>query len=290
MMKLSPTSIEAYERCPYAWYLSRVARVSPVATQGNLVFGSTVHEAIETWLRRRAIGIDSDPAEEFLLLWEQAMAETQEIVFSSGWTSDDLKETGARLLEAFRAWWDASGWQVAVDRNGEPLIERPLAVTIDDLLFEGRIDLVAVLPDGTLAVLDVKTPSTAAMENFAVLSDQLTSYQVLMDANADQLGIQQPTYLGFIELIKAKVGKRTGQGPRMAPPYLVQRRRPEDIHRWMIKTLWIARSIKSGVFHQRPLGAWDSPCKLCDFVGWCTQGSLEGLKVPPGAQLIPPLP
>ena len=111
-----------------------------------------------------------------------------------------------------------------------------LRITSLDLPFVGVIDLVADL-DGKRTVVDFKTANAAYQEHEAVLSDQLTAYQ-LAEPEAEQTA---PCVL-----VKTKEPKIE---------WHVARRSGDDLTEFLEKADHIAHKVADGRFSKRP-GKW----------------------------------
>ena len=160
------------------------------------------------------------------------------------------------------------------------MLERKLEIPLaPGLVYVGKPDLVAFGPEGSLECLDFKTPSTLTDPDWLVVADQLTGYQLLLDAHADRLGLPPVERLGLLELVKRKVTPK-GKGPEVCPPVTVARRPPTDLDAYLQKVCWVAEDIDRGRFPKRGLMAHNSPCGLCGVKGLCQRGDPEGLIVP----------
>jgi RecB family exonuclease len=278
-MRLSPTSVLKYETCPQQYYLEEVRRVRPMHTAANLIFGRVVHRIVEQALRQAFAGQPFDARAAFATDWQAARTQGG-IAYSATQSPDSLTETGQALVTQFMARWPAFGWLPALDREHQPLLEVKLEATLTaGLTYAGRFDLVACHVDGTLAALDLKTPSSATDPDWLAVADQLTGYQWLLDAHADRLGIPPVDRLGLVELIKRKVTK-TGKGPEVCTPITAPRRPASILDAYQQKVRWVAEDIDRGRFPQRGLMAHNSPCGMCAVKGLCQQDDPDGLILP----------
>lgn len=279
MIRLSPTSVLKYEACPQQYFLEEVLRVKPLHKPANLVFGGVVHAVVEAWLRSWLHGQRLDAGALFDERWRAAGA-AGGISYSSTQSPESLAETGRALMAAWPAAWSSWDRQVVDDGQGQPLIERKLEVQVaDQVTWVGKPDVITRDAQGRLECLDVKTPSTPTDPGWLVVADQLTGYQVLLDAHASRLGVAPVARLGLIELVKRKVTSK-GKGPEVCAPATVERRPPQEVAAYLRKVLWVAEDIQQGRFPKRSLMAHHSPCGLCDFKGLCHDGDPEGLVMP----------
>jgi hypothetical protein len=280
VIRLSPSKILKYEDCPRAYYYQYVERLRTLATSSNLVFGTVAHKVLELFLQAWYAGKSFDPKVAFEERWEIATAD-QEIEYSSRFESNDLLLTGAALCSQIPEAWERSGLMLVADEKG-PILERTLEVRIGDVVLVCKPDLLVMDLYGSVGPLDFKTPASASPEDFALVSDQLTAYQVAVDANRERLGTDPVAKVGFWEGIKRKV---TGKGPKLNPPMLVPRRSPEDLLEFSQKVQLIGRDIAAERFHRRPRMAHNTPCGMCEYRGLCLEGSMEGLYQKPEPRL-----
>lgn len=279
-MRLSPTAVLKYETCPRQYYLEEVWRVRTVHTPANLVFGRIVHAVIEQWLRGWLAGQTPDAVRLFDGLWRKAQFE-HGIEYSATQSAKSLAATGQALVAQFVSAWLGFGLMPVLDIRSEPMIERKLDVELaPDLTYVGKLDLLVLDGAGRLVCLDLKTPASATDPGWLEASDQLTDYQLLLDAHADRLGLPPVERLGLLELIKRKVPTCQGKGPEVCPPITVERRDPADLENYRQKVLWVAEDIQRERFPRRGLMAHNSPCGLCAMRGWCHDGDAEGLVLP----------
>ncbi|MCP5197438.1 MAG: PD-(D/E)XK nuclease family protein [Gammaproteobacteria bacterium] len=278
-MRLSPTSVLKYETCPQQYDLEEVRRIRPMHTAANLIFGRVVHRVVEQALRQAFAGQPFDAGAAFAADWQTARAQGG-IDYSATQSPDSLTETGQALVTQFTARWPTFGWLPALDGQNQPLLEQKLEVKVTaGLIYVGRFDLVACHVDGTLAALDVKTPSSATDPDWLAVADQLMGYQWLLDAHAGRLGLPPVDRLGLVELIKRKVSK-TGKGPEVCAPITAPRRPASVLAAYRQKVLWVAEDIDRQRFPRRGLMAHHSPCAMCAVKGLCQHDDPDGLIVP----------
>jgi len=280
VIRLSPSKILKYEDCPRAYYYQYVERLRALATSSNLVFGTVAHKVLELFLQAWYAGQSFDPKVAFEERWEIATAD-QAIEYSSRFDSSDLFLTGAALCSQIPEAWERSGLMLVADEKG-PILERTLEVRIGDVVLVCKPDLLVMDSYGAVGPLDFKTPASASSEEFALLSDQLTAYQVVVDANRERLGTDPVEKTGFWEGLKRKV---TGKGPELRDPLMVPRRSPEDLLEFEQKVQAIGKDIAEERFFRRSRMAHNSPCDMCEYRLLCTEGSMEGLYQKPEPRL-----
>ena len=231
---LSFSRIERYLHCPEQYRLYYVENLRPKLTSASLVFGQTVHQALALMFQE-----GQDPVLSFRESWKEA--KQAELKYGARESWDKLYECGQVLLEKFV--------QEQVPRlSGASAIEKPFELSISefDLPFIGFIDLTAKL-DGVETVIDFKTSASSYAGYEAILSDQLTAYQLAMpDVSA----------LGLCVLIKTK-------DPRIE--WHFSHRSGEQLVEYLRKAKLIAHEIKAGHFYKRS-GKW---CSWCDYLPLC---------------------
>ncbi len=271
-MIYSSSRLQTWERCGAMFENRYIKGLEPEVTSANLVFGKAVHKVWAEWLLAWHEGEGYDMAEAFEQEWART-TEATAIEYNTTFDEQALLTLGKRLGGLFPEAWEKSGLVLAVDRDNKPLVERHLMARVGGVLVQGYLDLAALDGDGNICIPDVKTPASASTEAFALEADQLTLYQILVEANQAQLDLDGPVRkLGFFEGLKRK------REPKVLPLWVPARDEAQK-QRFARKLQWIDRQIQDGQFHRRTLGAFDSPCKMCDYQGLCTTGSMEGLTV-----------
>jgi len=280
MIKIRPSGILKFENCPLSYHLQYELGWRADIESANLAFGTAVHAAVTGWITDQALGKheqDILPLERFRVAWKDEINK-KTLEFSSSFTPDEMGLVGERLMELFPSVWESLGLIPIFDDDG-PLIERRMEVeVVDGVIISGQPDFVGMNRDSRVTVIDFKTPTNPSTEEFAVLSDQLTCYQVLVEAHKDATGIERVDYLAFMELLKRKEPKRgRGEGPQVLEPVFCPRRDEARLREFKTKVGWIAEDIQRGRFPRTPRMAWNSPCHMCDYKGFCSAGCLEGL-------------
>lgn len=285
MIRLSPTAVLKYETCPYQYLLEEVLRIRPAHRAANLVFGTVLHRTVEDWLRGDLTGAAPDPVAVFDRDWAAAR-NAGGVEYSATQSPESLTATGRALIKGFATAWPTFQRLLAVGTDGTPLLELKLEVQLGPrLVYVGRTDLLTFNRDGELECLDLKTPSTPTDLGWLANADQLTGYQLLLDAHAERWGLPPVERLGLLELVKRKVPTRTGKGPEVLAPITVPRYSTAEVADYAQKVRWVAEDIERGRFPKRGLMAHNTPCELCAVRGLCRSGDLEGLIVPPKTAL-----
>jgi len=277
---VSPTRLARYDDCARAYYAYYEVRLEPDKRSCALAVGDAVDAACSHHLQALCRGAPSDPVAAFERRWD-AIGAREEIEYSARWTPEKLRATGRRLAELFPAAWNRSGIVPLMRPDGEPLVQPRLALERPGgIVIEAILDVIAALPDGRIAAIDLKTPAAEAPDPFLHVADQLTFQQLLVEHHADALGLGRLDAVGYMEGLKRTVSAR-GRGPEWIGPRLVPARSPTAIDAFLERVAWFADSVRRRRFPRTPRMAYNTPCALCDFAGWCISGDREGLKVRP---------
>ncbi len=234
LTSFSYSRLNRYLQCPEQYRLYYVERLRPRISPASLVFGQVIHMALAAHFRH-----GEDPAHAFDVFWNSTKTTAMDYKRRESWES--LHAAGLALLEKFT-------------REDRPRItnvrssEQRFTLMIDglDLPLIGATDLIADL-DGTSAVIDFKTAASAYEAHEAVLSDQLSAYQ---------LAEPEVERAAFCVLVKTKE-------PRVE--WFVEERRVGQLVEFAAKAEYVARAITSGDFYKRP-GKW---CAWCDYLPVC---------------------
>jgi hypothetical protein len=231
---LSYSRIDRYLHCPEQYRLYYVENLRPRLTSASLVFGQTVHEALALMFQE---GVD--PVKYFLDTWKGT--KDGEINFGKRESWDKLNNCGQELLEKFvREQVPRISNVRAIEQSFE------FKVSDLDLPFVGFIDLIADV-DGLDTVIDFKTSGTSYAGHEAIMSDQLSAYQLAMP---------EAQRLGLCVLLKLKE-------PRIE--WLRTYRDGPRLMEYLAKVKLVSREIKAGHFYKRP-GKW---CSWCDYLPVC---------------------
>lgn len=278
---LSHSAREMYTTCGRKYKFAHVDRLESDTSDANLGFGGAVHRGCEVFLIHQSTGeFIADPIEEFHRRWNE-FNDTHVVTFSSRWDRERMTEAGVVLIQKFMDDWIRNGLMVVLDVHGKPVLERRLRVELpDDVIYTAVLDVLAMTPDGRVIVIDIKTPGVKGFEGFTALSEQLLGQQVVVDAHAEELGVDRVDGRLFYNLYKVPVSKTgRGEGPHVLPLHIVGRASDEDIADWISETIAIADDIRNGRFPKRPGDSFNTPCSMCTaFYGLCTTGDKTGLR------------
>jgi len=231
---LSHSRIDKYLRCPEQYRLYYIEGLRPKVPSASLLFGQLQHQALASLFTE-----GGDPVQQFLESWR--FAKDRELTYSRGQSWDSLNDRGEALLTKFV--------EEHLPRIGSvKAVERPfrLEITGLDLPYVGVIDLVYESL-GQTAVSDFKTSASAYAGYEAIMSDQLTAYQ---------LAVPEAEQLSLCVLIKTKEPKIEWHVSHRNGPRLVE---------YLSKVKLVAHEIQAGHFYKRA-GNW---CSMCDYLPVC---------------------
>ena len=287
----SSSSISCYQECPRKFYYRYVRKIRAAVTSVNLIFGGAVHAAAEVFLKAVAVGnqIDHDDLmEAYTREWDKR-AEHEEISYSTTMNPEDTEPTAARILELFPQEWEKTGLRVLVDPQGNPMVEQHFKMD-SPYSAQAYIDVIALTPADEVAVIDLKTPSTPIqedlVEDFTSVSPQLKDYEIAVRENPERLGGRKVQKVGFMELIKRRIPKGKGKGPQVLPPTLVPAHTDRELNERVAEVQWVNWDIAEGKFFKRPMAAYNTPCGMCEYRGYCARGDTEGLVIPEEKQSL----
>lgn len=282
VIRLSHSKKSVAQTCGYRFKLQYIDKLESKFRSANLLYGNAVHAGIAATLTALALtGQMIDPIPAFQDYWDNGLRHSDYVTeFSSTWTPEGMKAAGELSLRRFMEDWRQRGWEVVIDAEGMPVIERELVVALPgDIVFKCILDALVRDAQGRIIVVDFKTPSDAAMDGFAELSDQLLGYQVACDAHAQSLAIPAVDGMVFYELIKKNVPKTSkGTGPSIHVAEPAKRRPPERIAEWISEMQFVAEDIRRKRFNRRAADSYNTPCELCDFASACRSNDISGLR------------
>jgi RecB family exonuclease len=231
---LSHSRVDRYLRCPEQYRLYYIENLRLKFPSASLLFGQLQHQALAFLLKEKG-----DPVQLFLSLWQKV--KQTELTYSKKQTWDGLRDRGRILLEKFVS-------EQLPQIGNVKAVERDFQLNVSglDLPFVGIIDLVSECR-GVTAVTDFKTSASAYAGHEAIMSDQLTAYQ---------LAVPEAQKLALCLLIKTKE-------PRIE--WHLSHRSGERLIEYLKKVKLVAREIHDQHFYKRP-GQW---CSSCDYLPIC---------------------
>ncbi|WP_066515193.1 UrvD/REP family ATP-dependent DNA helicase [Curtobacterium ammoniigenes] len=156
---VSPSQIEAFERCPLHWFLNKYGGGAPTAAMG---LGTIIHAALE-----EATSADAES------LWGVVERRWHELQFESPWIEARERRRARRMVDGL------SDYLSVAEREGRSVIgaEIRFAVEHGAAALHGSIDRIEAHPDGSLSVVDLKTGATMPAMPSMPTHAQLAAYQ-----------------------------------------------------------------------------------------------------------------
>ena len=231
---LSFSRINRYLTCPESYRLYYIERLRLKVPKADLVFGSLIHLSLAHLFNKKA-----EPVKFFTEVWDGL--KEFELTYGKKDSWEKLRTCGEGLLSKFVA-------EELPRIRSVKAIEKRFELNISnlDLPIVGVIDLVADV-DGKDMVVDFKTADKSYSEADVMLSDQLTTYQ-LVEPNVEDLA--------FWVLTKTKEPKIQWHPTKRDSNRLTE---------FLAKSGYAARGIKAGEFYKRS-GVY---CAWCDFLPVC---------------------
>ncbi len=272
-MVISPSQVQKGQTCMKQVFLHYKLGIRPKITSANLAFGKAVDSTVMDYLGAISTGTALPAMEDvFMRHWKQNTSIALE--YSTTQSREKMEAMGTKLAVAFPGAWEESGLMVFTMPNGTPALQVKLAVKISPkATLRGYLDLIALNQDGKVVIIDIKTTGVAYDEIYTIQSDQLTAYQILVDAHARRLGVTGADEVGFMCLHK-KVN------PEIHQPQIVSRRDNDRVQEYLNTCQWYVDDFNKGRFNRCSLGAFNSPCNLCDFRNLCAKGETDDLIIP----------
>jgi len=160
-VRVRPSNIETFQRCPLRWVLSAVgAEASPDTTR-------TVGTAVHAVAQQVAEGLPPADAPAVLA------AELDQLDLGPGWSDQRQRQSAQDMLARFLTWHAADGRELVG-------VEVEFDATLGRALIRGTVDRLERDSDGRLVVVDLKTGKTPAKNTEE--HGQLAAYQVAVAA------------------------------------------------------------------------------------------------------------
>jgi superfamily I DNA/RNA helicase/RecB family exonuclease len=170
LVKLSPSRLEAFARCPLRWLLESSGGTSGDSTSQGI--GTLVHALAQQ------VAEEGVPADQIAGELQQRLASAiKRVDLGSGWFAVRQRERAAEMVRKL-AEWLRTNTRVFV------AAEQDFEVTIGRAVLRGQVDRLERDDEGRLFVVDLKTgkhaPTKAELDTHA----QLGSYQVAVEVGA----------------------------------------------------------------------------------------------------------
>lgn len=279
---LSHSAVACYQRCPPEYRFKYIDRLESEQTSMNLGYGIAVDKGASAFMAGHAVGVVVDPIPIFEASYEK-FCETNLVEYPTQWDGKDAAMASGRLLlERFVEKWIELGWTAALDPDGQPMVQLRMKASMPgNIIYTAVIDVVVLTPDGRILVVDLKTPATASTVDFAMISDQLTGYQLMIETHKEALGIDHVDGLAFFDLVKKPIPKTArGAGPMPMDPQIVQPRSKRWLEEFVQSIVWTAEDIRRERFPVQSLDSYNSPYNISkEYLNLLLTGDTTGLKI-----------
>ena len=170
LVKLSPSRLESFARCPVRWLLESSGGTSGDSTSQGI--GTLVHALAQQ------VAEEGVPGDEIAAQLQERLASAiKRVDLGSGWFAVRQRERAAEMVRKL-AEWLRTNTRVFV------AAEQDFEVTIGRAVLKGQVDRLERDDEGRLFVVDLKTgkhaPTKAELDTHA----QLGSYQVAVEVGA----------------------------------------------------------------------------------------------------------
>jgi superfamily I DNA/RNA helicase/RecB family exonuclease len=191
-VRVRPSAIETFQRCPLKWVLGAVgAEASPDATR-------TVGSAVHTVAQKVAEGLPASQA-------SAALAEELDALdLGPGWADQRQRIAARDMLDRFLGWHTANRRELLA-------AEADFDVTVGRARIRGQVDRLERDEAGRLVVVDLKTGRTPAKD--VDTHGQLAAYQVAVAAGAFGDHGDAPGGAALLQVGTGTRAKEQAQGP-----------------------------------------------------------------------------
>ena len=230
-VRVSPSRVEAYDRCPLRWLVEASGGTAP--RTGRQGVGSLLHDLAETAAHE---GLDR---EGMLRLLEERWPSVDA---PDGWSGRRELERARLMVERLADWLKRPGARELVG------VELDFAVEVGRALVTGRVDRLERDERGRLVVVDLKTGRTPLSAGDVGEHPQLGTYPLAVRSGAFGAA-ETPGGASLVQL-----GHHRGKGPEQPQPPL------EEADVWADELLArVADGMAGAVFEARESGA----CRRC---------------------------
>ena len=170
LVRLSPSRLEAFARCPLRWLLESSGGTSGESTSQGI--GTLVHALAQQ------VADEGVPRQEIAVQLQERLASAiKRVDLGSGWFAVRQRERAADMVRKL-AEWLRTNTRVFV------AAEQDFEVTIGRAVMKGQVDRLERDAEGRLFVVDLKTGKHAPTKVELDTHSQLGSYQVAVEVGA----------------------------------------------------------------------------------------------------------
>ncbi len=183
-VRLSPSKLESFDRCPLRWLLESAGGTTGDSSAQGI--GTLVHALAQQAAEE---GLDDDQ------LRERFAAAIERIDLGSGWFAKRQRDRAAQMIEKLAAWLHDNPRQLVA-------AEEPFEIVLGRALLKGRVDRLERDGDNRLVVVDLKTGKHAPPKSDLAELPQLGAYQLAVAEGAFDAVAGAPGEPGGAELVQ----------------------------------------------------------------------------------------
>lgn len=192
---LSYSSIACYLQCPLKWRFHYLDQLEPEFTSASLAFGQGVHQAVASFFQSALEG-DFLSADNMVDVYRQAWRECDgpSIQYDKGGTEEKLLKKATEILTLWHSKQDPAVEVYGVEEEFSVDLSHRIDYPLHGLPpLIGYIDHIIKQPDGSIALIDLKTAARKPSQAQADQNLQLTAYSLGAEAlgfNPDELTLR----------------------------------------------------------------------------------------------------
>jgi RecB family exonuclease len=249
---VSPSRVEAFERCALRWLLEQ-AGGRPASTV-NVSLGNLVHELAE-----------AVPDGDVTLLRDLLARRFPRLGLGPGWVADAERERAERMIGKLAEYVR----RCAADRRTLVATEQPVTVEVGRAVVSGLVDRLEQDGDGRLVVVDLKTGRSAPRTGDLARHAQLGVYQLAVEQGGfDEVA---PDHAGSGGAMLVQLGGRTKGVGIQEQPALAE----DDDPLWARR---LVETVADGMAAARFAATVNPMCRMCSVRRSCPI-QLEGRQV-----------
>ncbi|HVN13438.1 MAG TPA: PD-(D/E)XK nuclease family protein, partial [Kineosporiaceae bacterium] len=237
-VRVSPSKVEQFDRCPLRWLLETAAGGGRGPT-ASTALGTLVHEIASEVP-------DGDHARLAELLQERI----DDVGLPAGWVGERERQRAARMVAKLAAY----AAQARGQGRSLVAVEQDVEVRLGELVVRGQVDRLERDADGRLVVVDLKTGRSKPTHAEAERNAQLGVYQVAVEEGGFEGVAPGARTSGGAELVQ--LGGETQKASVQRQPALQADRDP-DWARTLLET--VAAGMAADRFEARP----GPHCRMC---------------------------
>jgi RecB family exonuclease len=183
-VRVSPSRLESFERCPLRWMLESAGGAAGASTSQGV--GTVVHAVAQ---QAADEGLDAEQMQERLA------SAIERVDLGAGWFAGRQRERAAEMVRKLADWMRA-------DKRAFVAAEQSFELTIGRAVLRGQVDRLERDADGHLVVVDLKTGKQQPKQDELPANPQLGAYQLAVERGAFDDLAGGPQLPGGAELVQ----------------------------------------------------------------------------------------